>query len=65
MDGHDYLFDPSRDERERANLAQREPERLAELCARWERWADTMPDIPPEARVSLIFGETEIPRASH
>ena len=65
MDGHDYLFDLARDARERANLAPREPERLAELRARWERWADTMPGIPPEARVSLVFGEADLPRASH
>ena len=33
MDGHEYLFDLSRDARERANLARRYPERLGELNA--------------------------------
>lgn len=65
MDGHDYLFDLSRDERERTNLAQREPERLAELRQRWEQWATTMPGIPQEAHVELVFGDDELPRSSH
>jgi arylsulfatase A-like enzyme len=65
MDGHDYLFDLARDARERANLATREPARLAELMQRWQRWADTMPGIPADARVSLVFGEAQIPRPTH
>ncbi|HUG21406.1 sulfatase family protein [Piscinibacter sp.] len=65
VDGHDYLFDLSHDERERANLAQREPARLAELRTRWEAWAATMPGIPSDAAASLVFGEADMPRASH
>jgi arylsulfatase A-like enzyme len=65
VDGHEYLFDLARDERERANLGPREPARLAELRARWESWAATMPGIPPDAAASLVFGEADMPRASH
>jgi arylsulfatase A-like enzyme len=65
VDGHEYLFDLARDERERANLAAREPARLAELRARWEAWAGTMPGIPADAAASLVFGEADMPRASH
>lgn len=65
VDGHEYLFDLSRDARERANLAQREPARLAELAERWSRWAETMPAIPQEAKVSLVFGDAQIPRPTH
>lgn len=65
MNGHDYLFDLSRDERERANLAKREPNRLAELSERWEQWAATMPGIPADAHVEIVFGEAELPCPSH
>jgi arylsulfatase A-like enzyme len=65
VDGHDYLFDLARDERERANLARREPARLDELRRRWEAWASTMPGIPADAAASLVFGEADMPRASH
>jgi arylsulfatase A-like enzyme len=61
MDGHEYLFDLSRDARERANLARRYPERLAELCARYESWAATMPPVPDDAAVSLVYGEADMP----
>jgi arylsulfatase A-like enzyme len=65
VDGHEYLFDLSRDARERANQARREPQRLADLRAAWEAWAATLPGIPADARVSLVFGEADMPRASH
>jgi arylsulfatase A-like enzyme len=65
MDGHEYLFRLDVDARERANLVRREPQRLTELRADWERWAENLPGIPPEARVTLVFGEEDLPRASH
>ena len=36
VDGHDYLFNISTDERERANLAKHQPQKLASLRAEWE-----------------------------
>ena len=65
VDGHDYLFNLDNDERERANQAKREPERLAAMRAEWEAWAETMPGIPADARVSLVFGEAQMPRATY
>ena len=65
VDAHDYLFNLDNDERERANQAQREPERLAAMRAEWEKWAETMPGIPADARVSLVFGEAQMPRSSY
>jgi arylsulfatase A-like enzyme len=65
MDGHEYLFDLSRDERERANQAKREPERLAAMRQVWQDWAAQLPPIPAEARATLVFGDADIPRASH
>ncbi len=65
IEQHDYLFDLNADARERANLAGREPERLAAMRSEWETWAATMPGIPPEAKVSLLYGEAQMPRSWH
>jgi arylsulfatase A-like enzyme len=59
---HEYLFDLSRDARERANLARRYPERLASMRARHAEWNAGMPPTPADAAVSLIYGEAEVPR---
>jgi arylsulfatase A-like enzyme len=64
MDGQEYLFDLSADERERANLARRCPQRLADLRTQWERWAAELPGIPDDARVSLVYGPDDLPRPS-
>ena len=61
MDGHEYLFDLSHDARERANLARRYPERLAELRRGYDAWAATMPPVPDDATVSLVYGAADIP----
>ncbi|MEO7761505.1 MAG: sulfatase-like hydrolase/transferase, partial [Casimicrobiaceae bacterium] len=65
VDGHDYLFNLDHDERERANQATRDPARLEAMRAEWEMWATTMPGIPDDARVSLVFGEAQMPRGSY
>lgn len=62
VDGVDYLFDLSRDERERANLAKREPQRLAAMRADWEAWNATMPPIPEDAVVSLGYTTADMPQ---
>ena len=62
VDGHDYLFDISADERERANRAALEPERLARLRADWEAWNAAMPPIPGDATVSLGYSVKNMPQ---
>jgi arylsulfatase A-like enzyme len=62
VDGNDYLFNIPADERERANHAARDPERLTDLRAAWERWNDTMPPIPPDATVSLGYSAKDMPQ---
>jgi len=62
VDGHEYLFDISADARERANLAKREPQRLAAMRDRWLAWDATLPPIPPDASVSLGFGAADMPQ---
>lgn len=58
---HEYLFDVVTDERERANLAKRHPDRLAEMRDAWQRWDQTMPPIPEEAGVRLVYGKKDMP----
>ncbi len=62
VDGHDYLFDLSKDERERANLIAHEPERAAALRAQYEAWEAGMPPIPSDATVSLGYGAAQMPQ---
>lgn len=59
QDGYDFLYNVATDPRERANLAQRQPERLAELRSAWEAWDASLPPIPDDARVlkMLLPGE--------
>ena len=65
VEDFEYLFDLGRDERERANQAARSPERLGAMRDAWEAWAATMPGIPEDAKVSLVYGEAQMPRPSH
>ena len=62
VDGHEYLFDLSSDERERANRGGLEPQRLADMRGAWLAWAATMPPIPDDATVSLGFGAADMPQ---
>lgn len=62
VDDHEYLFDISADERERANLARRHPERLERMRERWLEWNATMPPIPDDAAVSLGYSAKDMPR---
>ncbi len=62
VDGHDYLFDLEADQRERANRARREPDRLAAMRTDWETWNATMPPIPPDATVSLGYSSADMPQ---
>ncbi|ODU11159.1 MAG: twin-arginine translocation pathway signal protein [Rubrivivax sp. SCN 71-131] len=65
VDGHEYLFDVIADARERANLGKRFPERLAAMRASWNAWASTMPAIPEDAQVHLLWDERDMPRPTH
>lgn len=62
VDGNDYLFDIGADERERANLARKEPERLMNMRAAWETWNQSMPPIPADATVSLGYSVKDMPQ---
>ena len=62
VDGNEYLFNVPNDQRERANLAQQESQRLAAMRLAWEDWNATMPPIPDDASVSLGYGVKDMPQ---
>ena len=62
VDDIDYLFNLACDERERANLAARHPQRLAAMRQAWESWNASMPPIPADATVSLVSSAKDMPQ---
>jgi arylsulfatase A-like enzyme len=62
VDDHEYLFDLAADERERANLARRQPERLAQMREAWLAWDRTVPATPDDASVSLGYSYADMPQ---
>jgi arylsulfatase A-like enzyme len=64
IEGNEYLFDLAKDQRERANLAKREPEKLLEMKRRYQAWEAGMPPIPEDAFVSFIGGPADLARPS-
>jgi arylsulfatase A-like enzyme len=46
VEGDEFLFDLAADPRERANLARRDPGRLAAMRARYRAWDDALPKHP-------------------
>jgi arylsulfatase A-like enzyme len=62
VDGNDYLFNIPADERERANLAKREPAKLNAMRQAWEAWDATVPAIPEDATISLGYSVKDMPQ---
>jgi len=62
VDGHEYLFNISKDERERANLAARAGPRLARMREQWVAWDASVPPIPADATVSLGYSAKDMPQ---
>ena len=60
----EFLFNLAQEQRERANLAKRQPGMLSELRRRYFDWEASMPPIPQDARVSLVYGPSDIPKPS-
>lgn len=58
---NEYLFNLSRDARERANQIKREPERLDAMRARFELWESQVPAVPEAARFHLPFSIKDMP----
>jgi arylsulfatase A-like enzyme len=64
IEGDEFLFDLAKDQRERANLAKRQPGTLSELRKRYLDWEASLPPIPEDARVSLVYGPSDMPKPS-
>lgn len=62
IEDNEYLFNISADERERANLARREPERLSALREQYQQWADSVRPISSEASAEMLYTEKDMPR---
>jgi arylsulfatase A-like enzyme len=60
----EFLFNLAADARERANLAKREPAKLAELRAKYEAWEKSIPPIPGEAAVSIPYTRADLAHPS-
>jgi arylsulfatase A-like enzyme len=55
IDGAEFLFDLSRDERERANMRYREPAKFEELRRAYFEWDASMPPRPADAAIALEY----------
>ena len=64
LDGDEFLFDLSADQRERANRGRLEPQRLAAMRQRYAAWEATMPALPPEATFSVPYGKADLAQPS-
>jgi arylsulfatase A-like enzyme len=64
LDGDEFLFDLSRDQRERANRARHESERLATMRACYAGWEATIPPQPPDASFSIPYTKADLAQPS-
>ena len=55
IEGSEFLFDLSRDSRERANMRYREPAKFQELWKAYDEWDATMPPRPEDVEVHLEY----------
>jgi arylsulfatase A-like enzyme len=59
LNGNEFLFDLSRDQRERANLAHKFPARLADLKQQWEQWNRDMLPVTADVRTHGVNGKVQ------
>lgn len=55
IEGNEFLYDLSQDSRERADRKLRDPERFRELKAAYSEWEASLPPIPEDAMVHLVY----------
>jgi arylsulfatase A-like enzyme len=61
IEGIEYLFNITRDERERANLIHKEAAIFSQMRQTYETWEATMLPIPTDAVISLGYGREAMP----
>lgn len=64
VDGNEFLYDLSRDERERANMRYREPERFQALRSAYWEWDASLPPFPEDASYDLVYRDDTMARPS-
>jgi arylsulfatase A-like enzyme len=64
LDGDEFLFDLSQDQRERANRGRADKERLTAMRERYAAWEATMPPVPPDALVSIPYTRADLAHPS-
>jgi arylsulfatase A-like enzyme len=64
IEGNEFLYDLATDSRERANLRYRHPEVFNRLRDRYAAWHATVPPIPEDAKVSLVYGPADMAQPS-
>jgi arylsulfatase A-like enzyme len=62
VDENEYLFNLAQDERERANLSAKESARFETMRKRYLEWERTVPSIPEDAVVSLVYSPKDMPQ---
>lgn len=62
VDENEYLFNLNKDSRERANLAEVEKDKFIEMKSAWESWNKSMPPIPEDAVVGVVYTEKNMPK---
>ena len=60
IEADEFLFDLARDARERADMKAREPQRFHALKSAYAVWAASVPPIPEDAKVSLVYGPEQM-----
>jgi arylsulfatase A-like enzyme len=64
IEGNEFLYNLKNDERERANLRYREPERFVELRRAYFEWDASMPLVPQDATYTLAYTEQTMAKSN-
>jgi arylsulfatase A-like enzyme len=64
IEGSEFLYDLSRDERERANMRYRDPERFEDLRRAYFEWDRSMPLFPESANFTLVYTEQTMAKSA-
>lgn len=63
IEGNEFLYDLSRDARERANMRYREPKKFEELRRAYAEWDAQMPPRPDDVEIHLEYTEATMAKS--
>jgi arylsulfatase A-like enzyme len=64
IEGNEFLYDLSRDSRERANMRYREPEKFEQLRTAYFKWDRSLGPIPEDATFDVIYTEETMAKSA-